>query len=88
MNNNIKLNVRIRHESVPLFHGIPPFFSSKFVVNEINANPLRSQNALWGGGINLAESITSCWQTDWNQQHLLSFHGTWNSPATDSVDFE
>ena len=26
------------------------FFSSKFVVNEINANPLRSQNAFGGGG--------------------------------------
>ena len=37
------------HESVPLFPGIP-FFSSRFVVNEINANPLRSQNAIMRGG--------------------------------------
>ena len=28
------------------------FFSSKFIVNEIDANPVRSQNALWGGGGN------------------------------------
>ena len=67
--------------SVPLFHG-NPLFSSKFVVNEINANPLRSKNAL-GGGVNLAESIKSCWQTDCNRQDLLSFHGTWDSPETD-----
>ena len=55
------------------------------MVSEINANPLRSQNAFGGGGgaVNLAESIKSCLQTDWNQQHLLSFHGTWNSPAID-----
>ena len=59
------------------------FFSSKFVVNEINANPFRSQNA-WGGGVNLAEFIKSCWQTDWNQQHLVSFHGTWNMKADNS----
>ena len=59
------------------------FFLSKFVVNVINPNPLRSQNALGGGGVNLAESIKRFWQTDWNQQHLLSFHGIWNSLATD-----
>ena len=39
-----------RHESVLLFRGIPIFFSSKFVVSEIIANLLRSQNALGGGG--------------------------------------
>ena len=42
--------VYFRHESVPIFLGIPIFFSSKFMVNEIHANPLRSQNALGGGG--------------------------------------
>ena len=38
-----------RHESVLLFCGIS-FFSSKFMVTEINSNPLRSQNASYGQG--------------------------------------
>ena len=29
-----------------------------------------------GGGVNLDESIKGCWQTDWNQEHPLSFYGT------------
>ena len=43
------------------------------MVNEINTNLLRSQNALLGGGgKHWAESIRTCWQTDWIRQHPLS----------------
>ena len=76
-NNVITYPTCHRYESVPLFHGIPPFFFHP------NLWSMRSMQIRWdlkmhwgGGGVNLAESIKSCWQTEWNQQYLLSFHGT------------
>ena len=40
-----------RDDTFPVFTGFPFFSSSKKVIFEIDANPLRSQNViLWGGG--------------------------------------
>ena len=52
------------------------------MVNKINANPLRSQNALLGG-LHWAESIRTCWQTDWIQQHPLSLTGRGHQNCSD-----
>ena len=48
--------------------------------NDINANPVKSQNALWGGGgggggVNLAESIKTC-----KTCSLFMEHGTPQQP--------